>query len=106
MMIEYIWPLVATIVAILPIVTIKQYLITNEYLYIVLTMLLYSVLMISYVNILKTSEVSKIYPILQILQIIIVIIYGIVLLDETLYTEKIIGIGCGFISIYLLSGNN
>ena len=104
-MTDFVWPLVATIVAILPIVAIKQYLITNEYMYLVLTMILYFALMISYVNILKASEVSKIYPILQVLQILLIIIYGIFILGETLYIEKIIGIACGFASVYLLSKN-
>lgn len=98
-----IWLLVATIVAILPIVTIKQYLATNEYMYIALTMMLYIVLMISYINILKASDVSNIYPILQVLQILIIVIYGIVILGETLWIEKIIGLACGFVSVYLLS---
>jgi len=105
MMTDFVWPLVATIVAILPIVAIKQYLITNEYMYLVLTMILYFALMISYVNILKTSDVSNIYPILQVLQILLIIIYGIIILGETLYTEKIIGIACGFAAVYLLSKN-
>ena len=104
-MTDLVWPLVATIVAILPIVTIKQYLITHEYMYLVLTMILYFALMISYVNILKTSDVSNIYPILQVLQILLIIIYGIIILGETLYTEKIIGIACGFAAVYLLSKN-
>lgn len=103
MITDIVWPLIATIVAILPIIAIKQYLVKNESMYIVLTMLLYFILMISYINILKATEVSKIYPILQVLQILIIIIYGIFFLGETLYTEKIIGIIFGLAAVYLLS---
>ena len=97
------WIMVATLVAILPIVTIKEYLKKKNYIYLVITMLLYFILMISYINILEKKDVSKIYVILQILQILIIIIYGIFILGEPINRDKSIGILCGLTSIYLLS---
>ena len=102
-MTDIIWIIVATIAAILPVIMIKKYLVNKELRYIALAMIFYAILLISYIHILETAEVSKIYVVLQILQILIVVAYGIFFIGETLYTEKIIGILFGIVAVYLLS---
>jgi multidrug transporter EmrE-like cation transporter len=101
-----IWIIIATIIAILPIFFIKQYNITNNSMYIILSLLSYIFLTICYINLLNNNEISTIYVILQILQILIVSILSIILFQENISVNKIIGIIFGCLTIYYLSITN
>ena len=94
--------LCASIVALLSIYFIKQYIIDKNILYLVLALFSYLLLIYSYIKLFEIAEVSSTYTILQILQILIVLIMGIVFFKETLNMNKIIGIVLGLISVYLL----
>lgn len=93
--------IIASIVAIIPVFFIKQYLISGNFNYLVLAMLSYLGLLISYLHIFKQKEVSKSYTILQVIQVLLVVIYGY-LIGEKLNSKKIMGIVAGIISINLL----
>jgi len=96
-------PLVsATIIALLPLVFIKKYLQSNQIIYLIITMILYFLLMLSYIKLFETTEISSTYTILQILQILIVLLIGVLLFNESLTLNKVIGILFGLVSIYLL----
>ncbi len=58
--------------------------------------------MLSYIKLFKTTELSSSYTILQILQILIVLFIGVLLFNESLTMNKIIGVILGLLSVYLL----
>jgi multidrug transporter EmrE-like cation transporter len=58
--------------------------------------------MLSYIKLFETTEISSTYTILQILQILIVLLIGVLLFNESLTLNKVIGILFGLVSIYLL----
>ena len=92
----------ATIIAILPIVFIKKYIMTKEMYNLILALILYVLLLFSYIKLFETEQVSSTYTILQILQILIMIGVGIIIFNESLTINKSLGIIFGIISIYLL----
>ncbi len=96
------WIIIATIIALIPILLIKQYIITKNFNYLILALLTYIVLIICYINIFSHNIISTTYTILQILQILTMVIIGIILYKENINFNKIIGLILGIISIYLL----
>lgn len=96
------WYVVAILVALVPIYLIKKFVITSNENYLLLTMLLYAILIISYVKIFQQEPVASAYVILQILQIIVVVLMGVLLFDDKVTFNKIIGLCFGIISVYLL----
>ena len=96
--------IIATIIAILPVFLIRTYLKTGNLGYVVLSLLCYSILTFSYIKIFTLHEsTGSIYTFLQILQILLVTVGSIVLLNETMELNKIIGIILGILSIYYLN---
>jgi len=100
-----IYLLLATIDAILGIAFIKQYIITKNKLYLLLTFILYTLLIYIYTKLFENTEVSSTYTILQILQILIILIIGIIFFKESLNITKLFGIILGSLSVYLLLKN-
>jgi multidrug transporter EmrE-like cation transporter len=94
--------ILASIVALLPIFFIKEYIKTNNKIYIIITILSYVILMIAYINIFKKKEIMTSYTLLQILQIIIISIISIFIYNEKLTIKKIAGLISGLIAIYYL----
>lgn len=99
------WVMGASIIAILPVLLIKLYNQTNDLIYIVLSLFMYLMLIVAYVNLFKLGEVSTMYTILQISQLLIITCAGFVLWGERFDMYKIIGIGLGIGSIYFLAKN-
>ncbi len=96
-------PLVSsTIIALLPLIFIKKYIQSNKIIYLIITMILYFLLMLSYIKLFEKTELSSTYTILQILQILIVLFIGVLLFNESLTMNKIIGVILGLLSVYLL----
>ena len=94
---------ITTIIALLPIFFIKKYIITNDKKYIMISLFLYILLLISYIKIFRIGEISSIYVILQISQIIVIVIGGLIFFNEKITKNKIIGVIFSVISInYLL----
>lgn len=94
--------ILASIVALLPIFFIKEYIKTNNKYYIIVTIISYVLLMLAYINIFRKKEILTSYTLLQILQVVIVAIIGIGIYKEKITTKKIIGLIAGIISIYTL----
>jgi spermidine export protein MdtJ len=92
----------SSIIAIIPIFLIKQYILTNNNIYIFLTLFLYICLTYIYIKLFKKNEVSSNYVILQIIQIILVLIISYFIFKESINNKKIIGILFGIICIVLL----
>ena len=96
------WIIIATIIALIPVLLIKQYIVTKNFNYLILALIAYIVLIICYINIFNTNVVSSTYVILQILQILIMVIIGIILYKENINITKIIVIILGILAIVLL----
>ncbi len=97
------WQIFATLTAIINAYLIKQYVISLNMFYLLLIMLLYMVLMISYINIFEQKEVSSSYTVIQIMQILVVVVMGLLFFDEEITSNKVIGVCFGLWSVYLLS---
>jgi multidrug transporter EmrE-like cation transporter len=97
-----IYLLIASIIAILPIVFIKNYIYTKKIYYLIFALILYIFLLLSYVKLFETEQISSSYTILQILQILIILFVGILFFNESLTRNKILGLLFGLLSIYLL----
>lgn len=98
---EITWLILSSIFSLIPIVLIKQYNTTDNYIYLILTMICYLILTICYINILKENISSK-YTILQIMQILIVTLIGIFYFNDTFDYIKILGIIFALVAVYLL----
>lgn len=96
------WLFISTIIALLPLIFIKKYIQNQQIIYLVIAMILYFLLMLSYIKLFETTELSSTYTILQILQILIVLFIGVFLFNESLTMNKIIGVILGLLSVYLL----
>ena len=97
-----IWAIINTIAALLAVYLIKQFTINHNFVYLIFASICYLVLMISYINMLDTAELSSVYPFLQIIQILAGILIGILIFKESITRNKIIGIIFGLISMYFL----
>ena len=96
------WLLFATIIAILPVYFIKQFLLTNNNFNLIYALLLYIILIKLYIEIFKQQQISSSYTLLQITQILLVVFGSIVFFNEQLTYKKIMGILAGLLSVYLL----
>jgi drug/metabolite transporter (DMT)-like permease len=92
----------STIIAILPIIFIKKYIKTKQIYNLLLALILYILLLLSYIKLFENADVSSTYTILQILQIFLVLIGGVLFFKESINITKIIGILLGSLSIYIL----
>ena len=93
----------ATLIAILPVILIKQYIKSKNNLYLAFSLVLYVLLMLSYIQLFsKGLEISTIYILLQVLQIIVVSLVGTLYFKEKLTLNKGIGTLFGIASIYYL----
>ena len=63
-------------------------------------------LIFAYVKIFKSNNISTSYSSIKILSIILVAIIGFIFFNEQCNINKILGLGLGMISIYLLSIKN
>ncbi len=96
---------IATIIAILPLIFIKKYIVNKEFYNLIIAFVLYILLLLSYIKLFEKGELSSIYIVLQILQIFLVLFAGILFFNESINMTKIIGILLGSLSIYLLLKN-
>ena len=93
----------ATIVAILPVIFIKSYIKNNKKNYLFGAVICYLLLLLSYIKIFKSGyELSQMYVILQILQILLVFFIGILLFNERITRNKILGTVLGISGVYFL----
>jgi multidrug transporter EmrE-like cation transporter len=101
---NYLLLLVATIIAILPVLLIKKYIVTHNKMFLIIALFSYILLLVAYLKLFKTdgADISTIYTLLQILQILVVYFVGIFYFNEKTNLNKIVGTGFGIISIYFL----
>ena len=98
-----IWFIIGSISAIVPIILIKEYIKTNNIIFLILSLFCYLLLIKSYLNIFNKNKISTSYTIIQLLQILIVVIAGVLLFKEKLTIKIIIGIILALLAMYFLS---
>jgi multidrug transporter EmrE-like cation transporter len=81
---------------------IKQYTITKNVLWLVLSLLCYIILIWLYTIILHMNNISIIYSILKVLDVLLVIAFGMLFFHETLTLQQIIGIILSIISVFII----
>ena len=94
--------LLQTIISIIPLVLIKQYIVSNNYLLLILCLICYLIMIFVYIKLLRNNGLSKVYSFIQILQVIIVVLIGFLFFHENLTLETITGIILGLTGIYLI----
>jgi multidrug transporter EmrE-like cation transporter len=94
--------IIASIIALLPLFFIKEYIKSNNKIYIILSLIGYTLLAFLYIQIFRQKEIITSYNLLQVLQILIVTIIGILIYKEKLNIKKSIGITLAVISCYSL----
>lgn len=94
--------IIASIIALLPVFFIKEYIKSNNKIYIILSLIGYTLLAFLYIQIFRQKEIITSYNLLQVLQILIVTIIGILIYKEKLNIKKSIGITLAVISCYSL----
>ena len=97
--------IISTIIAISPIIFIKRYINTNQIYNLFFALILYILLLLSYIKLFEKSDISSTYTILQILQIFLVLFAGILFFKESITMTKILGVLLGSLSIYFLLKN-
>jgi multidrug transporter EmrE-like cation transporter len=95
------WYIPASISAIIPVLLIKEYSVSDNknVLFLVLSMVCYLGLMISYINIFNTDKVSSSYTIIQLLQLLLVVLFGILFFKEKI---NLLGLFFACLAIYYL----
>ena len=97
------WIFIGAALAAIPLPLIKLYNNTKNIGYMIISIIFYIALIFVYSLILKSYDMSKIYPCLKILSILIVIIAGVFMFNEKMTTKHIIGIIFALVGIYLLT---
>ena len=94
--------LFSSFIAILPIILLKKYIKNKNNIYLLIALLSYLALMRTYIELFNNAEISKTHGISQVIQLIIGMMIGIFYFNESLTTNKIIGLIAGLISVYFL----
>jgi multidrug transporter EmrE-like cation transporter len=82
----------------------KLYVDSNKnYLYIILAIILSTILLFLYINLLKKYDTTTMYTIVKILSILMVAIFCFVVIGDKLSIKKIIGILFGIVALILLT---
>ena len=94
--------LFVSLVAILPVLLIKQYINNNNKILLLISLLCYCILIFMYIGIFKDSNMGIVYTVLQLLQILIVLFVGVLLFGQSLDFYQKLGVVLAFVSIFLL----
>lgn len=97
------WIIIAAILSALPLILIKKYTLTDNYKWLLGAGIIFMVLIFTYINVIRSNNVSHVGPLIKIIEIILFVIAGMVLFDEKLEWKHIIGLVLGCVSIVLLS---
>ena len=100
---DLVWFGIAAGTAALSPILIKWYTETGSFSYILLALLSYLILIISYVKVLSNQKISTIYPLLKVVSILLVVGTGLLMFGEKLTYLQILGVILGIIAILLLS---
>jgi multidrug transporter EmrE-like cation transporter len=97
------WILASGTLGALVIPFVKQYTITKNSLWIILSLLAYCFLIYAYTIVLNSRDIAVIYPLLKIISILFVVFVSIFIFQNSINTETIIGIILAIISISILA---
>jgi len=95
-----IYLLLGAILSALPVYFVLKYKNDNKYIWIILAMLFNSLLILVYIQVMKTNNSTTQYTLIKILSIITVAIFCSIIYKEQM---KWLGLICGLITIYLMS---
>nr|QKF94909.1 small multidrug resistance protein [Fadolivirus 2] len=82
---------------------IKKYNNTNSFIWLIFAIISYICAFLLYIKLLKNNNIATTYPLIKISAIILVIFTGILLFNEKLSKQNILGMFLGLTSICLLS---
>ena len=104
MHIPYGWFLLAAVASAVPITLVKKYNVTNEMKWLLFAVIIYIILIFSYIQLLKVEgNVSSLYPMIKVGSIIVVLLIAVFYYGEQLDWKKMLGILLGAVGIYLLN---
>ena len=99
----YFWIIISAILSGISIATLKQYTITKNIRWLLLTVVLFLILIVTYHNSFCGNDITTIYPMVKILTVRLVVLFGVFIFDEKLTIKHIFGLMLGCIGLYLLS---
>lgn len=100
------WIILIIITSIILIFLIKNYADTNNNKYLMYYLLVLPIYLFVYVKSLQKNNLSKIYPIIKIVTIILVVLISIILYEEKVNLQLMIGILFSIIAMYYLLSKN
>lgn len=100
-----VWYFLCASSAAFPIILIKKYVVSDDFMLLVYSMCASVIMVYSYVKILKHNTISLLYPFLKVFSVFIVVFFGFLFNGETLSIHNVLGIALGCTSIYLLNHN-
>jgi hypothetical protein len=97
------WFIIAIIASACPVFFIKKYTNDKNMFWIVITIVAYCALTFAYIKLFLNKTIATIYLFVKVCSIALVTIGGIILFNNVINTQHIVGIIFGIISISLLS---
>jgi multidrug transporter EmrE-like cation transporter len=94
--------LLVTIIGLICTLFVKKFCASNNNIFIILIIIFDIIYLYYYLELLKQGNVSSIYALLKIFSLILIIIFGMILFNESISLCKIGGIIFSILSIYLL----
>lgn len=95
--------LAAAILSALPLIMIKKYTVTSNYMWLLAAAIIFMILIFIYIQVINNNNISIIGPVIKIIEVILFVIAGMLLFNEKMDGRHLIGIFLGIVSIWLLS---
>ncbi len=95
--------LIAASIATCPSLFVKRYIKEDKIILLLFAMICYSILIMMYISIYKSQDISKAYPMILTLQILFITLIALFYFKEKITKNKLIGLGAGITSIIYLS---
>lgn len=93
----------AAIIDAIPLPLLKEYTKTGNSLYLIATVILYLILIFTYIYLVKVLDIAIFYPLVNVLSAVIVILFAVIFFKEKLTIKHVIGISLSIVAVYLLS---
>ena len=102
---QIIWILIGAFAASLPLIFIKKYIEKRNFIWILLSILCYSILFFAYLTLLqdKNHNIIIIYPMVKIISLLVILFFGLFFFNEKIDIKIGLGIFFAIVSIFLLS---
>jgi hypothetical protein len=98
---DIVWFILVTIVLTFPIIFIKQYIVTKNFIYIVLAIIFYIILVFGYAKLFQKYYIYHMIPV-WFISMVLVLLAGIFIFSEQIKIINIIGIILGLVAMYLI----